>query len=62
MFEDGTRMVLALETGLHPDIIREMGFSVSLSENVATSVHQQSVTIDTQVLGLLPSFHIIHVK
>ena len=60
MFEDGTWMVLALETGLHPDIIREMGFSVSLSENVATSVHQQS--IDTQVLGLLPYFHIIHVK
>jgi hypothetical protein len=61
MFEDGTWILLALEMRLHPDI-REMGFSVSLSENLATSVHQQCITIDKEALGLLPSSHIIHVK
>jgi hypothetical protein len=62
MFEDGTWMLVVLEIRLHPNIMREMGFSVSPSGNLATSAHQQSITICTQVLGLLPSFHIIHVK
>jgi hypothetical protein len=62
MFEDGSWILLALEMRLHPDITREMGYSVSLSENLAISVHQQTITIDKEALGLFPLFHIIHVK
>jgi hypothetical protein len=62
MFEDGTWTVLTLEVWLHHDTTREMGLSVSLSENLATSVHQQSITIEKEALGPLLLFHIIHVK
>jgi hypothetical protein len=62
MFEDGTWTVLTLEVWLHPNTTREMGFSVSLSENLATSVQQQNITIEKVALGPLLPFHIIHVK
>ena len=49
MFEDGTQMVLALKTRLHPDIVREMGFSVSLSENVATTLSMLNDAVHDQI-------------